>query len=265
MASITSALLFIGGSPQGLRYVSTWDASTGSFPGAGLAQGGDLYKVSVAGTVDGESFDVGDSLIASTINASTTTFVGNWTKVDATESVNTVFTRTGNIVAAEGDYDLDQLGDVDLTTVAPTIGQTLVWNGTDWVPGAASGGASNLDDLTDVDTTTLVPAVGNTLVFDGVNWVPTAVSGTNGYKGVAATFAAARAIPGLVAGDYVWITADGDPDVLPAQRRGAFRKMFGASPALSTSWSGPYGWVANSPQMFASDQMYSSTQMYATA
>ena len=40
-----------------------------------------------------------------------------------------------------------------------------------FVPGEG-GGAQSIDELTDVDTSTAAPAIGQTLVWDGVNWVP---------------------------------------------------------------------------------------------
>jgi len=40
------------------------------------------------------------------------------------------------------------------------------------------GGASAIDDLTDVDTSTTAPSTNDTLVWDGTNWVPGTVSGT---------------------------------------------------------------------------------------
>lgn len=42
---------------------------------------------------------------------------------------------------------------------------------------STGGGASELDDLTDVDTTTTAPSNGDTLVYDGTNFVPQAPSG----------------------------------------------------------------------------------------
>jgi hypothetical protein len=42
-----------------------------------------------------------------------------------------VFGRTGNVVAAEGDYTLTQLAGVTITS--PVSGQALVYNGTSWV------------------------------------------------------------------------------------------------------------------------------------
>jgi hypothetical protein len=47
--------------------------------------------------------------------------------------VFSVFGRTGNVLAAEGDYSLNLLGDVTLTS--PSNGQVLKYNGTAWVNG----------------------------------------------------------------------------------------------------------------------------------
>ena len=47
--------------------------------------------------------------------------------------VFSVFGRSGNVVAAEGDYNLNLLGDVTLTS--PSNGQVLKYNGTAWVNG----------------------------------------------------------------------------------------------------------------------------------
>jgi hypothetical protein len=63
-----------------------WDASTGSFPvGAAPVVGtkkGDYWYVSVAGTVNGVPFNVGDMLIALVNSASTTTYAANWTSLE---------------------------------------------------------------------------------------------------------------------------------------------------------------------------------------
>ena len=46
-------------------------------------------------------------------------------------AVDSVFGRTGNVVATEGDYTLTQLAGVTITS--PVSGQALVYNGTSWV------------------------------------------------------------------------------------------------------------------------------------
>lgn len=63
-----------------VSFKGDWDASAGTFPGAGAAQAGWLYRVSVAGTVDSISFSVGDSIYARVNNASTSTYAANWQK-----------------------------------------------------------------------------------------------------------------------------------------------------------------------------------------
>lgn len=45
-------------------------------------------------------------------NASTTTFAANWSMLDATDAVTSVFSRTGNVVATNGDYTASQITNV---------------------------------------------------------------------------------------------------------------------------------------------------------
>jgi hypothetical protein len=82
---------------NGMVYKGDWDASSGSFAGAGSAQIGWFYYVSVAGTVDGVAFAVGDNIIAKSDDASATTFAGNWSKHDQTDAVQAVVGLTGSI------------------------------------------------------------------------------------------------------------------------------------------------------------------------
>lgn len=72
-----------------------------------------------------------------------------------------------------GATSIDDLTDVDTTTVAPANGQVLKWDGSNWVPDNESGGGTfSIDDATDVDTTTATPVVGQVLKWDGANWIP---------------------------------------------------------------------------------------------
>ena len=57
----------------------------------------------------------------------------------ASVPVQSVFGRTGIVVATEGDYDIDQLGDVDTSTVSPSVNDILKWDGSNWVPTSFSG------------------------------------------------------------------------------------------------------------------------------
>lgn len=53
--------------------------------------------------------------------------------------VLSVFGRTGTVIAVDGDYSLNQLGDVVITT--PASNQVLSFNGTNWVNAAISATA----------------------------------------------------------------------------------------------------------------------------
>lgn len=72
------------GSDVGLANTSTWDASGGSFPSDAI--NGSTYRVTVAGTVDSESFDTGDLLVAIVDDASTSTYASNWIRVEGVVS-----------------------------------------------------------------------------------------------------------------------------------------------------------------------------------
>jgi len=89
-----------------------WDASAGTFPGAGIAQAGFSYIVSVGGTVNGVVFTANDRLVAILDNASTTTYASNWHKLDYTDEVLSVAGRTGAVVLVKADVGL---GNVDNT------------------------------------------------------------------------------------------------------------------------------------------------------
>ncbi len=62
--------------------------------------------------------------------------------------VYSVYGRTGNVVAQDGDYNLTQLGDV--TIASPATGQVLRYNGTTWVNSTESyiGTVTNVSALT---------------------------------------------------------------------------------------------------------------------
>lgn len=83
------------------------------------------------------------SLTAASVSGTTTktltltkqdgsTLQASWSDYD-TAPVTSVFGRTGDVVATEGDYNLGQLGDVTITS--PTTNQVLKYNGSAWVNG----------------------------------------------------------------------------------------------------------------------------------
>jgi len=83
--------------------VGEWDASVGTFPGAGIAESGWSYIVSVGGTVDGVVFTAEDRIVALTDNASTSVYASNWHHLDYTDQVSSVAGRTGAVVITASD------------------------------------------------------------------------------------------------------------------------------------------------------------------
>lgn len=79
--------------------------------------------------------------------------------------------RTGAVNPAVGDYDLTDLGDVNIST--PANDEVLKYDSVSqkWVNGAGGGGASTLGGLTDVTLTT--PVSGDQLTYNGSDWVNT--------------------------------------------------------------------------------------------
>jgi hypothetical protein len=97
LAQINDALI------GNVNYQGLWNAATNTPtlanpPSSGTK--GYYYIVSTAGTFASISFEVGDWIIS---NGSA------WQKVDNTDAVSSVFGRTGNVIAANGDYNTSQV------------------------------------------------------------------------------------------------------------------------------------------------------------
>lgn len=60
------------------------------------------------------------------------------------------------LMQGTGSISIDQLTDVDTSTTPPVIGQTLIWNGTNWVPGASTA-APTITTFTTAASTTVQP------------------------------------------------------------------------------------------------------------
>ena len=77
---------------------------------------------------------------------------------------------------AIANVSIGDLSDVDTTSAAPTSGQVLKWNGTNWVPAndidtQLSLASASIGDLGDVDLTT-PPTTGQAIIWDGTSFVP---------------------------------------------------------------------------------------------
>ena len=83
-------------------FKGSFDASIGTFPVTTTA--GDWYNTTVAGTVDTETFAIGDQLIALINTPSTTVFVANWDRIPNTNITDhTLLTNVGTNTHAQID------------------------------------------------------------------------------------------------------------------------------------------------------------------
>jgi hypothetical protein len=83
-----------------LTYQGSYDASGGSYPGSPAL--GYFYKISVAGTMGGVPYAVGDSIIYNGTG---------WDKIDNTEAVTSVAGKTGAVTLAASDIASGTLAD----------------------------------------------------------------------------------------------------------------------------------------------------------
>lgn len=123
----------------------------------------------------------------------------NWipATIDYSEVVGTptVFSGSYNDLTDQPDIpsaitSIDQLGEVDITTTTPNNGDSLVFDGTNFVPQEVTSGVGSLDELSDVDTTGVTE--NNVLKYNGTSWEDgsvaySEVSGTPSLKTVATT------------------------------------------------------------------------------
>lgn len=133
-------------------YIGTWDATT-TIPDVTLSKSGDYYIVSVAGTVSGTAYAIGDWIISDGYN---------WTQVPYSKtSVASFNGRKGIVTLKDTDYvslkntttnkvtgsSINDLADVDLTTVAPANGNILTYNGSKWIAAVAPSSGITLSSL----------------------------------------------------------------------------------------------------------------------
>ena len=186
---------------NGMVYKGDWNAGSGSFPGGGSAQTGWFYYVSGAGTVNGVTFAIGDNIVATTDNASTSTYSGNWSKHDQTDAVQAVVGLTGSIAKGSLLSALNVEDGADVT------------DATNVAAAGAAMTANNLSDLANASTsrTNLGVAIGsNVQAYDADLTALGGLAKTNGNfivgngsTWVAESGATARASLGLTIGTNV--------------------------------------------------------------
>lgn len=128
-----------------------------------IVEGGALVPTSAEPGVSsiGELSDV-------TITAATT---GEVLRYDGANWVDTQLNYADLANTPAIPASIDDLTDVDTSTVAPTDGQVLKWNSTnsEWEPGDAAANVADLTDLT--DTIISGPQNGQALIYSNGNWI----------------------------------------------------------------------------------------------
>ena len=151
VALVSGALAFKGG----------FDASAGNFTAiAAGAKLGWFWKVDTAGTVSGVTFTVGDSLFALVDSPSSSTYEGNWLKVEGTMTA-------AEIIAALGYTPVTDARTISTSGLA-TGGGTLSANRTITVPKASGSDVATGTD----DTKAITPKALADAGFAGAGGVP---------------------------------------------------------------------------------------------
>ena len=129
--------------------------------------------------------------------------------------------------------ELNELGDVTITS--PSNGEALIYNSTsgDWENGTVSASVAALDDIGDVDTTGV--STNNVLKYDGANWV----DGSVAYSEVTGTPTLAT-----VATSGAYSDLSGTPSLATVATTGAYSDLTG-TPTLGTAAALDVGTSAN--------------------
>ncbi len=192
---------------NGMVYKGDWDASAGTFPGAGAAQAGWFYYVSIAGTVDSVAFAVGDNIVATVDNASATVYAANWSKHDQTDAVQSVAGRTGAVT----------LTLADITDVTASVTELNYIDGvTSAIQTQLNGKQSTITFGTGVQTAlgVNIGSAGAPVLFNGALGTPTSGTLTNATGLPAASIVAGT----LGTGAYTMDTSLSVPQMYNADR-----------------------------------------------
>jgi len=158
---------------QGLWNAATNTPTLANPPASGTK--GHYYIVSTAGTFAGISFEVGDWIISDGTA---------WGKVDNTDAVSSVFGRTGNVIAANGDYTTAQVtesGNLYFTSARVlataltgyTVGTNTALAATDTILGAFGKVQGQINAKQNaLNGTGFVKATGTTISYDNTSYLP---------------------------------------------------------------------------------------------
>lgn len=124
--------------------------------------------------------------------------------------VNSTADGFDQVASTQGSLSIDNLTDVDTTTAAPTSGDLLKWDGTNWTPTAHSAPSHThtISEITDIDTSAVTD--GNVLKYNATsgNWEP-AADDTGGAAGATSLSGLSDVDSGLTASTGEFLAFDG--------------------------------------------------------
>ena len=119
--------------------------------------------------LDGKEDDLGNPLVDGYVLSSTTGGTRSWVEnTGGGGAVDSVFGRVGDVVATSGDYNADQITDAATTNKFATQAELDAIA----INTAKVSADGSVDTHSDVDTSTVAPTNGQALIWDGANWVP---------------------------------------------------------------------------------------------
>ena len=120
------------------------DLNSGKVDKVASATANHITVFGAGGTIADGGVAVSDLATAASVTALTSRVGTAEGDIDDLQAV----TIAGKALSGDITIALEDLSDVDLTTSAPTNGQSLVFNGTDWVPGAPDAGSVSWTNVT---------------------------------------------------------------------------------------------------------------------
>lgn len=171
-----------------LEYQGTWDAltNTPTLPTPDVSNNGHYYKVSVEGTYLGEVYHVGDWAVSNGTE---------WQHIHTTETISSVFGRTGDVTAIEADYSAfyplisDLENEILIRSNADNNLQGQITSNDNDIAALQAGVSQNASDIAAIDlhqVTSVGNTTPNTITTGGVSTINVNASNLNATTNVTA-------------------------------------------------------------------------------
>jgi hypothetical protein len=157
-----------------------------------LGEGSNLYYTDARfdtrfGTKDTDDLSEGSTNLYYT-DARFDTRLGTKNTDDLSEGSTNLYHTNARVDARISAASIDDLSDVDTTTASPSVGQALVWDGSQWEPGTVGGSLTIQEEGTNLTTAaTTLNFVGSSVTASGTGSTKTITITGSGGSGIALT------------------------------------------------------------------------------